>query len=165
MHVAFEEMPETARLWIYQADRPFTEEEIKFVQSETAAFLETWAAHGADLSSSYTILYDQFLVIAVDQDIVMASGCSIDKQVQFVQALGQRLTINFMDRTKVAFLSESNGSDKKIKMAPLNELKQKVNSGDIKADTLTFNNLVETKAQLDAQWIVPASDSWMRRYF
>ena len=58
MHVAFEEMPETARLWIYQADRPFTEKEKEYVQSETAAFLEAWAAHGADLSSSHTILYD-----------------------------------------------------------------------------------------------------------
>lgn len=165
MHVAFEEMPETARLWIYQADRPFTEKEKEYVQSETAAFLEAWAAHGADLSSSHTILYDQFLIIAVDQDIVMASGCSIDKQVQFVQALGLKLTINFMDRTKVAFLSEDNGSLNKIKMASLNELKQKVANGDIKSDTLTFNNLIDTKAQLDAQWIIPASNSWMKRYF
>ncbi len=165
MHIDFDEMPDTARLWIYQADRPFTEEEKNFIQSETAAFLEEWTAHGADLSSSYTILYDQFLIIAVDQDMVMASGCSIDKQVQFVQGLGQQLGINLMDRAKVAFVSESNGSGKKIMMTSISELKQKVNSGDIKADTLTFNNLIDTKAQLDGHWIVPASNSWMKRYF
>src|SRR5690606_19391055 len=156
MHVAFDEMPDTARLWIYQADRQFNKDEKTYIQAETASFLEEWTAHGADLSSSHTILYDQFLVIAADQNLVMASGCSIDKQVQFVQDLGQKLSINFMDRTKVAFLFESNGSGRKeIFMAPLNELKQKVTNGDIKADTLTFNNLIDTKAQLNAQWVVP----------
>lgn len=165
MHIAFDEMPDTSRIWIYQADRPFTEEEKNSIESSTAAFLEVWTAHGADLSSSYSILHDQFLVVAVDQDMVMASGCSIDKQVQFVQDLGQKLGINFMDRTKVAFISEGNGSGKEIMMASLNELKQKVGSGDIKPDTLTFNNLIDTKAQLDAQWVIPASDSWMKRYF
>ena len=166
MHVAFDEMPYTARLWIYQADRQFSKDEKINIQAETASFLEEWTAHGADLSSSHTILYDQFLIIAVDQNLVMASGCSIDKQVQFVQALGQKLGINFMDRTKVAFLSDSNGSgQKEILTAPLNELKERVTNGAVKADTLTFNNLIETKAQLGAQWIVPASASWMKRYF
>lgn len=167
MHIPFEEMPDNARLWIYQADRQLTESEEIYIKNETASFLEGWAAHGAGLNSSYTIAYHQFLIIAVDEAMVKASGCSIDKQVQFIQALGQNLLINFMDRTKIAFLLEhdTHAEQKEVVIAPLNELKQKVVAGNIKENTLTFNNLIETKAQLKQNWIVPASDSWLKRYF
>src|SRR5699024_5816445 len=152
MHIDFDKMPDNARLWIYQADRQLTQSEEAYIQKETASFLEEWAAHGAGLNSSYKIFYDQFLVIAVDEAMVKASGCSIDKQVQFVQALGKSLLINFMDRSKIAFLVDHDPTQKKVLLTSLNEIKHNVVEGNIQTDTLTFNNLIDTKAQLKENW-------------
>lgn len=166
MNIEFEKMPEDSRLWIYQADRQLSAEEALFVKNNTDLFLEEWAAHGAGLNASSVILYNQFLVIAVDEAMVRASGCSIDKQVQFVQELGKELLINFMDRTKIAFLEkESPAGEKEIFTTSLTDIKRKIEEGIIHSDTLTFNNLVQTKAQLQGAWIVSAEDSWLKRYF
>lgn len=166
MNIEFEKMPDNSRLWIYQADRQLSEKEALFIKNNADLFLEEWAAHGAGLNASSVILYNQFLIIAVDEAMVKASGCSIDKQVQFVQALGNELFINFMDRTKVAFLESKNTpGEKEIFMTSLSDVKKRITEGIINSNTLTFNNLVQTKAQLQDTWIVPAEDSWLKRYF
>src|SRR5690606_29285628 len=121
----------------------------------TGLFLEEWAAHGAGLNASYAILYSQFLVIAVDEAMVRASGCSIDKQVHFIQNLEKELLVSFMDRTKVAFFKgETSKASSEIITTSLHEIKKQVAEGEIHSRTLTFNNLVQTKGELDNGWIV-----------
>ena len=165
MHIPFDKMPDSARLWIYQSDGPMTEKEEEQIKDYTASFLEEWAAHGAGLNSSYQILYKQFLIIAVDEAVVSASGCSIDKQVQFIQAIGDKFSLNFLDRTKVAFLKQNDHSEPQIILSSLQEVKGKVAAGEINRETPTFNNLINAKAELDNNWIVPATDTWLKRYF
>jgi hypothetical protein len=46
----------------------------------------------------------------------------------------------------------------------LGELKQKFASGTLKADTLAFNNLITTKAELAEKWVAPAAETWLKRY-
>ena len=163
MNVPFEEMPDNARIWIYQADRPLSKPEEAFIKEQTDLFLQDWAAHGAGLHASFTILYSQFLIIAVDEAMVRASGCSIDKQVRFIQELEKELLLNFMDRTKVAFL-QADPADNAVVTTTLTEIKNKVADGQIHPKTLTFNNLVQTKGQLEEGWIIAAEDSWLKRY-
>ena len=164
MNVPFEEMPDNARIWIYQADRPLSRPEEAFIKEQTDLFLQDWAAHGAGLNASFTVLYNQFLIIAVDEAMVKASGCSIDKQVRFIQELEKELLISFMDRTRVAFLQADVPADSAIVTTTLSEIKAKVAEGQIHSRTLTFNNLVQTKGQLEEGWIIAAEDSWLKRY-
>lgn len=166
MNIPFEMMPDDSRIWIYQADRQLSEKESEFVKENTDAFLNEWAAHGAGLNASSTILYNQFLVIAVDEDVVKASGCSIDKQMHFVQAVGKELLVNFMDRSIIAFLGQKELTEKgEIFTSTMSDIKKYVADGVINTETLTFNNLIETKAQLKNKWIVSANESWLKRYF
>jgi hypothetical protein len=53
-----------------------------------ATFLETWP-HGTSLESSYQPKYNRFIIIAVNQDVQPATGCSIDSSVEFIQSLEQ----------------------------------------------------------------------------
>jgi hypothetical protein len=46
------------------------------------AFLENWAAHGTSLVSLIS-KYNRFIILAVDQDVQSATGCSIDASVEF----------------------------------------------------------------------------------
>jgi hypothetical protein len=40
--------------------------------------------HGTSLVSSYQLKYNRFIILAVDQDVQSATGCSIDASVEFI---------------------------------------------------------------------------------
>ena len=157
MFVPFDSLPESARVWVYQADRELQPEQVDIIESNATEFLKQWAAHGAPLISSFTIRHRRFFIIGVDESSNPVTGCSTDDQVRFVQLLQTRLGVNFFDRTQVAMLVED-----EVHMVSLKEVKQK-NSG-MNRDTLTFNNLVNTKGQLNSEWMKPAGDSWLARF-
>ncbi|MCV9387963.1 hypothetical protein [Reichenbachiella ulvae] len=160
MIVSFDELPGTARVWIYQADKTFGQADLEVIAEEANKFFDGWAAHGAPLKSSYKVFHDKFLVIAVDEQFNQASGCSIDASVGLVKTLEQKLGINFFDRSKVCFLVND-----EIFESSLTEIKQLVEQGKIQSDTPTFNNLVPNKDELESSWIIPAEESWLKRYF
>ena len=103
MIVPFEKLPETSRIWIYQADRAFTADEVRSVKEALDAFLSQWTAHGADLYAGYLMPYDRFIVIGLDQGAHAASGCSIDASVHFIQQLEARFGVVLLDRMNVTF--------------------------------------------------------------
>lgn len=153
-------MGDNSRVWIYQSDRPINTKEKQSILLDSEQFLKQWAAHGSDLKASGAILHDHFLIICTDESFNLASGCSIDSSVHFVQNLGQKYDIDFFQRTNLAFW-ENEG----IKMVKLNELKQLVANGEISADSLFFENTIQVKSQLETQWRVKASETWLKRYF
>jgi hypothetical protein len=67
-----------------------------------SAFLENWAAHGTSLVSSYQLKYNRFIILAVDQDVQSATGCSIDASVEFIQSLEQK-KVDLLDKMNVTF--------------------------------------------------------------
>ena len=165
MYIPFEDMPAHARIWIYQASRPLSQAEEGYSMQLGQQFATAWAAHGRPLQSSVKLFHRQFLVISVDESYNQASGCSIDASVALVKELEQKFStsrdaLSFFDRTKVAFLHQD-----KIFVAPTSKLKQQVAEGKITPDTLTFNNLVNSKGQFEQEWVIPAKNSWLSRYF
>ncbi len=160
MFLPFNQLPKTARVWIYQSSRDITATENESISIELTAFCNGWSAHGASLNSSFQILYNRFIVIAVDEAHNMATGCSIDSSVNQIKHFENKYRLNFMDRTQVAFLI-----DNELYIESLSSIKSKVNEGVISSDTKTFNNLVETVGDFDTAWMIPASSSWLKRYF
>ncbi len=160
MYVKFEAMDPSARVWVYQADRRLTDEEVKIVNTKTMQFCEQWAAHGAPLHSSFTIHLNQFVVLAVDESKNMATGCSIDSSVELMRQLEGHLNVSFFDRTKIAFLIEDD-----VYLLPMSNIKDKIAEGTISPNTLTFNNLVKDVGELKQNWKVTAGSSWLKRYF
>ena len=155
-----DQIADSARVWIYQSNRMLSEAEIGRIEKEATVFLSEWTAHGATLHASAKVFHNQFLVIALDEDINQASGCSIDGSVAFVKQQEQVLGNSFFDRTQVAFLLEG-----KVHLTAMSEVKEKIKNGSIGRDTLTFNNLVTSKQDLEAQWVTPAKETWLKRYF
>ena len=89
MLVDFNTLPEHSRVWIYQANRSFSEEELTEIKQKLDTFITNWTAHGADLNAGYDIRYKRFIILAVDQTSQSATGCSIDASVRFIQQLEQ----------------------------------------------------------------------------
>lgn len=160
MFVEFEKMPDDARIWIYQSNRDLSASENAMITTKCAEFLAQWAAHGSGLESSAKVFRNRFLIICVDENKAMASGCSIDSSVHFVQSLGNSMNIDFFKRTEVAFLV-----DDMVVIETLADIKNNLTSSKITGESLTFNNLIQKKSELADKWIIPSMDTWLNRYF
>lgn len=160
MYIPFTELNKKARIWIYQSDRKFTEQEQGLIMSEGQIFSEQWTAHNQALKASITIKHHQFIVLSVDETQTMASGCSIDKSVHFMKYLEDKFGLNLLDKSNIAFLKED-----KVFLESMKTLKSKIEEGIINENSLVFNNLVADVDTFNQNWIVPARESWMKRYF
>jgi hypothetical protein len=160
MFVDFEQMPAHARVWVYQANRTLDKKTQKVILDNLKNFIQEWDAHGKTLKGSAILLYNLFLILAVDEEYNQASGCSIDKSVHYLKQLGEHVDVDFFDRSKQAFVQ--NGG---IVLENFRNLKTHISAGMIEKETLTFNNAVTTVGEMKSDWQVPAGDSWLAKYF
>lgn len=159
MYIEFKELPKDARVWIYQSNRKFSEEEVKEITEKTKAFLSQWAAHGSGLSAGFEIPHDRFIVIGVDQSEVQASGCSIDASVAFIQTLEKEYAVDLLDKMNVTYY---NGPY--IAHKSLIDFREMAKNKAVSPKTIVFNNIVNTKEEYEKKWEVPASESWHGKF-
>ena len=160
MLVPFETLPESARIWIYQANRTFTDAELEEIRKDLETFLLRWTAHGADLKAGFELPYNRFIVLGLDQSHAQASGCSIDASVHFIQALEAKYKVTLLDRMNVSYKQGPH-----IAYKPLDEFRKMAKDRGVSGKTIVFNNLVATKLDYEQHWEVPASESWHSRFF
>ncbi|HET7361903.1 MAG TPA: ABC transporter ATPase [Salinimicrobium sp.] len=160
MLIPFQELPDTSRIWIYQASRSLSEEELKEINSRLEDFIEQWAAHGSDLKASFEIKYKRFIIIALDQEITAASGCSIDASVHFIKELEKDYDIDLLDKMNVSYKQ-----GEFIAYKPLADFRKMAKARAVSPKTIVFNNLLNNKAEYLSDWEVPASESWHKRFF
>lgn len=159
MLVDFNELPEHSRIWIYQSNRSFTDNEIQEIEADLSNFLKEWTAHGSHLHAGFEVKYKRFIVIGLDQTNASASGCSIDASVHFVQSLEKKYGVELLDRMNVSFKQGDF-----IAYKPLKDFKKMAKDKAVSANTIVFNNLVATKQEYLENWEVPASESWHSRF-
>jgi hypothetical protein len=160
MYVAFDQLPTTARVWIYQAGRPFTSQETVDILPALAQFAEAWTSHGRTLLASAEVLHQHFLVLGLDEQVADASGCSIDASVRFVAQLEQHLGMELLEKSRLAFVQQG-----QVQLLDRRALKEAVASGTLTPDTLYFDNTLATKGELTTYWPRPAGETWLTRYF
>ena len=160
MFVPFEEMPKSARIWIYQANRKMTHDEVATANELLTSFVENWAAHSTPLKASYQLKYSRFIILAVDQEYHAASGCSIDASVKIIQDLEQKFGIDLLDKMNVTYKT-----GEFIAHKSLIDFKKMAKEKAVNANTIVFNNLVNTIEEFEEFWEVPAGESWHSRFF
>jgi hypothetical protein len=159
MFTEYSNLPSNSRVWMYQSDRVFTNQEIDLISIKATVFIEQWTRHGDNLKGSFTIKYNQFLVLAVDEGFNNVSGCSIDASVRFVKELESELQIDLMNKLNVSFKDGDN-----INIVKLAEFQKFAKEQKITKETIVFNNMVQTKEEVDNNWEIPASKSWHNRF-
>lgn len=159
MLVPFNSLPDTSRIWIYQANRKFTEEETREIEEALGHFIEEWTSHGRGLKAGYDLKYNRFIIIALDQSAAAASGCSIDASVHFVQSLEQKYGVDLLDKMNVTFKQGEYVTHKS-----LTDFKKMAKDKAVSSSTIVFNNLVTNISEYKDHWEVPASESWHSRF-
>lgn len=159
MLVDFNSLPEDSRVWIYQANRSFSDEEIEQIKTQLDTFINAWTAHGKDLEAGYKLLYKRFIVIAINQNMNAATGCSIDASVSFIQELEKQYNVDLMDKMNVSYKQ-----GEFIAYKSLIDFKKMAQQKAVSKNTIVFNNLVNTIEDFNENWEVPASESWHNRF-
>ncbi|TXD85031.1 ABC transporter ATPase [Subsaximicrobium wynnwilliamsii] len=159
MLVDFDTLPEESRVWIYQANRSFSDEELEEIKQKLDIFIAQWTAHGSDLQAAYKIEYKRFIVLALNQSLNKATGCSIDASVNFIQQLEQEYSVDLMDKMNVSYKQGEFVAHK-----TLLDFKQMAKDKAVSKNTIVFNNLVTNIAEFRENWEVPASESWHARF-
>lgn len=157
-HLLPDNFSANSRVWIYQSSRLFTLSEALEIESLLNKFSAEWRSHGAEIDAYGNLFFGQFVVLMVDETRAGVSGCSTDSSVRFIKALGEQFNVDFFNRTQLAFYVKN-----KTQLLPLNQLSYAVQNHFIDGNTLYFNNLVQTKKELEESWIVPIKDSWLAK--
>lgn len=159
MLVDFNTLPEESRVWIYQANRSFSEVELEEIQSKLNIFIENWTAHGSDLQAGYSIKYKRFIILGLNQNLNKATGCSIDASVHFIQQLEKEYNVDLMDKMNVSYKQ-----GEYVAYKTLSDFRKMAKDKAISKKTIVFNNLVTNVAEFNENWEVPASESWHARF-
>jgi hypothetical protein len=151
---------ENSRVWIYQSDRKLSDSEVQQVQILLDNFTKSWTAHNNQLKAMAEIRYNRFLILLVDENQAGASGCSIDKSVNFMKQIESQFKINLFDRFNLAYRE-----GEEILSANRTEFEAMLKEGKINAGTVVFNNLVQNLNELQTKWEVPFKNSWHIQLF
>lgn len=160
MKVAFEELPESAKVWVYQSNETFTDEQLNTLQQFADTFLSQWESHNIPVQGSIDVINNRFVRIAAFSNEDSMCGRAQDAQVRLVKELEEVLKVELTNRMLMVF--DTNEGDKVVHLQELPEL---IGSSQIDASTVFYNNLVSSKGEYLSGWKVPAGQSWLERYF
>ena len=152
------DLSKESKVWIYQSDREFKESDIEIIKERLSDFCAGWTAHDIALKADFDLLFNRYILLAVDETATNASGCSIDKSVKKMKELSEELQINFFDRMTMVYMEQGQLYD-----IHLSEVKAAINRGDIKEDTLFFNPLIKTLGELAEGFLIPYKQHWLSR--
>jgi hypothetical protein len=145
-----------SRVWVYQNNRLFTLSEAFDIEDILQQFTDSWTSHGAKVTGYANLLFGQFIILMADETEATVSGCSTDGSVRLIKNIEQKFGVDMFNRTSLAFVVKD-----KVEVLPLNQLEYAFQNNFLTADTLYFNNLVQTKKELENEWLIPIKKSWI----
>ncbi len=159
MYIPFEQMPDHARVWIYQANRPLSSSESERISQTLEQGTKGWEAHGAPLQASFEIRFNQVVVVAVNESVNQASGCSIDASTRWFKELAAELHIDFFNRDLAVLRGDA------LELIPLGQIKSSIESGKIRPADLIIRPLIDQISNYRSAWLCPANESYISRHF
>jgi len=160
--MVFGKLPDSARVWIFAADRELRENEAVRLQEAVDRFLEGWKAHGAPLRAASEWHYGRFLMIGTDPRRTPPSGCSIDALVHAVRQLEGPFGVRFLGNETVWYRDGTG----QIQSASRPEFRRLARSGEVTRNSVVFDNALTELAQVRAgHWEGPAADRWHAVFF
>ena len=160
--VAFESLPDDARLWVFGIERALVAEEERVLLTAVDRFLEEWAAHGSPLTGACQLLEERFLMVGVDEASVPPSGCSIDAMVRVLSALEDTMGVALVNHGAI-FYRSSSGEVVRVERA---EFRRLAEEGNVEPSTAVFDTTLTRVGRLrDGGWELPASETWHGQAF
>ena len=159
---ALDDFPDTARVWVFGAERELTRAEARVLFDAVDVFLEGWAAHGVPLRAARAWCHERFLVVAVDIASAPPSGCSVDALVTVLRNLERTLDVGLLGNEAVWY--RDSGGD--IRRASRRRFRALATQGEVVPDSVVFDNSITALGEMRAGgWEGPARDRWHAAFF
>jgi hypothetical protein len=157
-----DQLPDSARLWCFAADRPLSADETARLLGHVRDFLGEWAAHGQPLRTACDWRRGRFLLVAVDERAAGASGCSIDSLTHRLGHIEAELGVRLRDGAPVWYL-EPRGQGV-VRQASRQEFRALAEEGRVDGATTVFDLTAGRLADVrEGRWERPAAESWHAR--
>jgi hypothetical protein len=157
-HLLPTDFADNSRVWVYQSSRLFTMGEALQVEDLLNHFVAGWKSHGTPVKGFGTLFFGQFVILMADENATGVSGCSTDSSVRLIKEIEQLYKVDMFNRQNMAFVVKD-----KIEVLPMSQLQYALGNGFISADTLYYNNLVQSKLELENSWMIPVNQSWLAK--
>lgn len=154
MLVDFDSLSEDARIWIFPSDKRLTDNQESYISSEISNHLKHWMAHSNPLKAGFKILEKHFVIIALDESMNIATGCSIDTVQHKIEEIEKALSISLLNRLNVFCLIND-----KLRCVSLDQLVSVAN-----LDTFFYDLTIQKKSDLRL-YLKPIRLGWCKMYF
>lgn len=144
------------RIWVYQADIHLSEDQIVGIEDSLSEFFSHWKSHGGNVKADYKILYNRFIILIADAADPLC-GRAMDASIRFVKETGEKMKIDFLNRTQVACLENNS-----VLTFLVSELPGLFEKRVLTENTLIFNNSVSSKKEFENNWLIELKDSWLK---
>ena len=161
MLVPFKSLPKNSRIWIFPSSKEINIHKKSKIKERLVKFISDWTSHNKNIQAGFELPYNRFIVIALNQNLQNASGCSIDSLMNIIQIFEKEFDLILLDRMNVLYRDKN----RKIEYLTLKDFVKMVKYKSINSSTTVFNNLVINKEEYMDLWEVPAINSWHSRYF
>ncbi len=158
MFVNQDTLPEDARIWVYPSSRKFYTQELETLEEKLKNFVSGWKEEDENFTASFQILHNRFIVFYADETTQLINK-DVDALVAFVLQLQQEYEIELLDRMNVCFKQGEYIQYKDVKA-----FRKLLKSKSVNDKTIVFNNLIQTKEELENFWEVPITESWYNRF-
>ena len=153
-------LPEDAKVWVHQADRALTQDELREISHILENFVDNWKSHQKEVAAYASIYYRRFIVFMADEHKCHVGGCSISDTITLLEELQKEFGINFLDRMNVGYKI----TNEMVGSFPFNQLNEMLENGKINDNTIIFNNTVSNKKDFESKWEVSLKDSPYARF-
>lgn len=147
------------RVWVYLSEKIFDDVTTVSLKADLQQFLAGWNSHGDALSAAADILHRHFIIIKTDEEKFSASGCSIDKQFQFIKEAEKKYNLSLLNRLVIAY---KEGND--INVIHSSKIPELLASRQLNENTTVFNVAVANDKELATAFEIPLSKSWLAKF-
>ena len=159
MFVNFDEISETAKVWVYPSSRKFYPNELGQIEEKIEEFLAGWKSDDDAFKASYQFLYQRFIILVAENETAALKVQDIDASVAFIIGLQEEFDVVLLDKMNVCFKQ-----GEFVQYKELADFKKLLKNKAVTAKTIVFDNLISTKDDLENHWELPIEDSWYGRF-
>ncbi|GAB1308751.1 hypothetical protein KH5_14340 [Urechidicola sp. KH5] len=159
MNVDFKQLPNASKIWIFPSSKKLHAKLFNEIQDLLTQFSSNWLNNGKPVISGYKIAYNRIIIVGVDQTIDSLNVQAIDALISFIIGIENKHDLTLLDKVNVCFKQGDFVQYKSVQ-----EFKKMLKQGAISKKIIVFNNLIETKEELEDAWEVPITESWHNRF-
>lgn len=146
------------RVWTFIISKALSDNELSLITEAGTKFVTGWTAHEQKLSATFKIYKNRIIIVKVNEEVIGASGCSIDKLTHFIKQLEIEFNIELLNRLLVAYKSGN-----EVSVVHSSKIKELLQANIINENTIIYNTSVLNQNEFQI-WEQPLKNTWLSKY-